>query len=266
MLTYSPRTSALTRRKKSRPFRPTQKTASGRPSFSRMNSSAFLRRFVLNAPQRPLSDVMSSSPRTPEARGFSSGCVSSSAESTRSLFTSATDSRMSESSSCMRSANGRAPRMRAWARRRRAAATIFMALVICCVDFTLLTFLLSSRSDGINLFDDLPDCLGLQRVAGIAFHAVGLLVRGELALDRQPVPGVREVYVPLARELLGVEVDAQVAERLLRPVEHREEGALLVHLAGQDRLDRHLASRIVERVGQQYRHGQLAVGAARRRS
>ena len=49
----------------------------------------------------------------------------------------------------MPAANGRLCIRRSWARRSFDEATIFMAFVICCVDFVARTRRLRSISDGI---------------------------------------------------------------------------------------------------------------------
>ncbi len=81
-------------------------------------------RFELNAPHSPLSAVTSTKAVGPVFRAASNGCVSSGGNP-------ATASATSASISCMRSANGRAARMRSCAFFMRAAAIIFMAFVIC---------------------------------------------------------------------------------------------------------------------------------------
>src|SRR5215831_2348022 len=113
-----------------------------------MNVLPALMTLVLKLPHRPRSALITNSSVLPLARGVvrgsSSGCVPA---STRADTLSRTR--------CISLANGRAAWMRSWARRSRDAATIFMALVICCVDFTALTRRRMSRRDGMASLRDL---------------------------------------------------------------------------------------------------------------
>ena len=98
-------------------------------------------RFELKLPHNPLSAVTTNSNVGPSGRasgGVSNGCSSGSTRVARLL-----------SVLSMSRANGRAPTMRSCARRSFDAATVFIALVICCVDDTARMRRRMSMSDGI---------------------------------------------------------------------------------------------------------------------
>ncbi len=129
MLICSNFTSNPRRAKKSLPRRPTSPSDTCRPAWSVTKLPAPLITFVLKLPHNPRSAVTTmSSTRPPafgSARSSSSGCADGSTRDARLLKT-----------RLIWFANGRAFWMRSCARRNREAATIFIALVICCVDLT----------------------------------------------------------------------------------------------------------------------------------
>ena len=113
-----------------------------------MNWNAVLVMFALNAPANPLSPLITTSSTRFSGRVANSGCrrlpVSSSKISTR---------RVSDSSTLVIIfAYGRAASARSCARRSFAAETIFMALVICRVFFTLRMRRRRSSTFAINQF------------------------------------------------------------------------------------------------------------------
>src|SRR5436309_2579790 len=114
------------RRKKSFALRPIGSSSTAVQLRSRMAFCAALITFALNAPASPLSEVTTRRRTFCSSRVSSSGCFSSSTRV-------ATDDK-----TCRSAAEyGRAANIRSCARRSLAAETIFMALVICCVFFTL---------------------------------------------------------------------------------------------------------------------------------
>src|SRR5437588_4209428 len=138
----SMRTSKPRRRKKSRPFLPTSPRATPAPAVPAMKPPAALMMFVLKPPHSPLSAVTTINRIFASARAAgsaSNGCVDGSTRLAR-LF----------STRAICRANGRAPTTRSWARRSFDAEIIFMALVICCVDFTARMRRLMSINDGIG--------------------------------------------------------------------------------------------------------------------
>src|SRR6185436_19607272 len=145
MPTCSERTSKPRRLKKSRPLRPINPRAMPPPprvSF-RMNWPAAFMTFELKLPHNPRSAVTTmSSGRPPAPPARKSGCASGSTRAARLLST-----------ACIRWAYGRAATTRSCARLRREAAIIFIALVICCVDFTARMRRRRSMRDGIYLRD-----------------------------------------------------------------------------------------------------------------
>src|SRR5687767_9615327 len=138
----SRRTSKPRRLKKSRPLRPTKPSATGPPALL-MKTLAALMMFVLKPPASPLSAVItinSTFASGNSSRSANSGCEAGSTRLARLLST-----------RCICSANGRAPMTRCWARRSFEAEIIFMAFVICCVDFTARMRRRRSSSDGMRL-------------------------------------------------------------------------------------------------------------------
>src|SRR5215213_3608148 len=125
----SSRTGYERRWKKSRPLRPTSPSETRCPCRSTMNWAAARMTFALNPPASPLSAVMTSNrmcaPGARSSRAASRGCFAASTRPARLESTRAIDFE-----------NGRAATMRSCALRRRDAAIIFMAFVICCVDLT----------------------------------------------------------------------------------------------------------------------------------
>ena len=125
----SSRTGYERRRKKSRPLRPTSPSETRCPCLSTMNWAAARMTFALKPPASPLSAVMTSNrmcaPGARSSRAASRGCVAASTRPAR-----------LESTRTIDFENGRAAMMRSCALRRREAAIIFMAFVICCVDLT----------------------------------------------------------------------------------------------------------------------------------
>src|SRR5687768_8464593 len=108
-----------------------------------MNCPDDLMTLVLKLPHRPRSAVITNSSTLPPAFGtFRSSSRGWADGSTR-------DARLF-STRCICEANGRACCVRSCARRSFDAATIFMALVICCVFFTARTRRRRSMSDGIS--------------------------------------------------------------------------------------------------------------------
>src|SRR3989449_255292 len=135
--TYSPANSYPRLRKASRPFLPTGRTRIFFSALARMTSCALRRTFVLNAPHSPRSPV-STTTRTFSSRRFvSSGCWGFSIRAIVERRTRA-----------ISLAYGRAERARSCARRKRAAATNFIARVICWVFFTVRMRRRKSRSVG----------------------------------------------------------------------------------------------------------------------
>src|SRR6266850_187144 len=110
------------RRTKSRPRRPTVITFGASLRCWSRNAVAVLMAFALNEPHKPRSDVTRTSSIFLMSRWTSSGWSSGFARAARDANTLP-----------VVSANGRAARIRSWARRRRAAETIFMAFVTCMV-------------------------------------------------------------------------------------------------------------------------------------
>src|SRR5205807_9802869 len=127
-------------RRASRPFLPTGITESLRPLLARKNSFALRKILVLNAPARPRSPVKTSVRAFSSGRRASSGCCGS---ATRLIV-----ERSTRTSSL---AYGRAAKAASCARRKRAAATNFMARVICWVFFTERMRRRKSRSVGMAL-------------------------------------------------------------------------------------------------------------------
>src|SRR5687767_13100562 len=107
--------------------------------------------FELNAPHKPRSDVMATISILPpffdSGRATRSGWGASPICSARRATAAAV--------AAILSANGRAAFTRSSARRSLAAETIFMALVIFCVFFTLLMRLRMSRSEAMSDLDRL---------------------------------------------------------------------------------------------------------------
>src|SRR2546425_931739 len=135
--TYSPANSYPRLRKASRPFLPTGRTRIFFSALARMTSCALRRTFVLNAPHSPRSPA-STTTRTFCLRRFvSSGCWGFSIRAIVERRTRA-----------ISLAYGRAERARSCARRKRAAATNFIARVICWVFFTVRMRRRKSRSVG----------------------------------------------------------------------------------------------------------------------
>jgi hypothetical protein len=115
------------RLKKSWPLRPTQKSSGSTPAgSSRMACWARRITLELNPPHNPRSAVTTTNSTRRTSRSSSSGWEKSD-----------TEAAVVPSTSCSRMAYGRASWMASVAFRIFAAATIFMALVICWVDFTL---------------------------------------------------------------------------------------------------------------------------------
>src|SRR5438034_131339 len=130
------------REKKSRPLRPTSPSTVG-VRISRTNAPAALITFVLNAPHSPLSAVTTIKSvllSGPIGRIVSSGWIDGSTRDATRCNT-----------RCICTAYGRAFMMRSCARRSFDAATIFIALVICCVFLTARIRRRRSMSDGIRL-------------------------------------------------------------------------------------------------------------------
>src|SRR6185295_6465191 len=75
-------------------------------------------------------------------------------------------------------ANGRPCMMRSWARRSRDAATIFIALVICCVDLTARMRRRRSNSEGMEVLRRCRLARRQERLAELLERVV------EIALDR----------------------------------------------------------------------------------
>src|SRR6478672_5013454 len=132
---------------------------------------------VLKLPHRPRSAVITTSSTRPPARGVSrwssSGCAAGSTRATRLRSTRA-----------IWLAYGRACEMRSCARRSLEAATIFIALVICCVDLTARIRRRMSRREGISDGRLLRRGEGLaelgQRLTEVALERiVDLLLLGE---------------------------------------------------------------------------------------
>ena len=94
--------------------------------------------FVLKLPQRPLSAVNTNARIVFSSRTASSGCADASVRAAR--------SRSTRSASL---AKGRAFTTRSCDLRRRDAAIIFIAFVICCVLFTARMRRRRSMSDGM---------------------------------------------------------------------------------------------------------------------
>ena len=108
-----------------------------------MNAPDDLITFVLKLPHSPRSAVITNIRTRPPAfgaaRSSSSGCADGSTRDAR-LFNTRSISL----------ANGRACWIRSCARRSREAATIFIALVICCVDLTARIRRRISNKDGMG--------------------------------------------------------------------------------------------------------------------
>src|SRR5438874_2105721 len=179
--------------------------------------------FELNAPQRPLSAVTTTSSTFFSSRAWRSGCSSSS-----------TRVAMEVSTSRSAAAYGLAAKMRSCARRSFAAATIFMALVICCVFLTLRMRRRRSMVLGIG-FQVLRDCV---------FHTT--CRRGVLGpLSWRPCR-LRGEHVRVVADVLLLELGHRGAEvalqllvelrRLLQPIE--QVGALVAQPLMQRRLER----------------------------
>src|SRR3954469_7029666 len=144
-----------------------------------MNAPAALMTLVLKLPHSPRSAVITNSSVRPPARGVSrwssSGCADGS--------TCATSRR---STRAIWFAYGRACWMRSWARRSFDAATIFIALVICCVDLTARIRRRMSRREGIRS-DRRGLACGREVLAELLERAVQLRLDGvvDLLLLRQ---------------------------------------------------------------------------------
>src|SRR5688572_3227411 len=123
---YSSLKTMSRRLKKSRPLRPTGIISADFAPCSFRKACAALMTFALNAPARPLSALTRTTRYFSSPRASSSGCENSSA----------TFALRPPSTSDIFWANGRAAITRSCARLSFAAATIFIALVICCVFFT----------------------------------------------------------------------------------------------------------------------------------
>src|SRR4029453_8872331 len=140
--TCSPRTAKPRRRKKSRPLRPTSTSSIRAPGCSTMKVAAGLITFGLKLPASPLSPETTinwiRAPGFVRSRTPSSGCAEGSTRAGRPCRTRSISFQ-----------NGLALAMRSWARRILDAATIFIAFVICCVDFTARMRRRMSISDGI---------------------------------------------------------------------------------------------------------------------
>src|SRR5687768_3034231 len=183
-----------------------------------MNCPDDLMTLVLKLPHRPRSAVITNSSTLPPAFGtFRSSSRGWADGSTR-------DARLF-STRCICEANGRACCVRSCARRSFDAATIFMALVICCVDFTARMRRRMSNSDGM--------------VSSYQLSAVGSLRAFSSRFRRR-----RELVAELLQGLIQVRLDlvgelALLGDRLqqLRPsgVEELEQLDLEVAHA----LDRH---------------------------
>src|SRR3984957_20092356 len=178
--------------------------------------------FVLKLPHRPLSaltmitSVLLSAPR---------GRLSSSGWSDASTRTATL-----ASTRCICTAKGRAFMIRSWARRSFDAATIFIALVICCVFFTARMRRRRSISDGI---DHSSRGCGLSRreVARELLHGGsqrGLQLIVELFLLRDATEQIRVAIVDELMEL-GLECP------------HVRDGDAVEISVGAGEDDRHLA-------------------------
>src|SRR5512139_3225676 len=169
---------------------------------------------VLKLPQSPLSEVITTStvrePSRASSRSASSGSVDGSTRaatppSTRSIWL----------------ANGRAFTMRSWARRSFDAATIFIALVICCVDLTARMRRRMSICEG--MLDRAPPrrLLGrLERFAGFPQRRLDL--RPELIVEDPLLPEADENRRPPRLdepvELLLVTLDLGHGDPVQEPV------------------------------------------------
>ncbi len=123
---YSSVNSTARRLKKSRPLRPTGIIVDCLPSFSFRKACVALITLALNAPASPLSALTSTTKYLSSPRSSSNGCdISPASFPLRSPRT-----------WLILPANGRDAVTRSCARLSLAAATIFIALVICCVFLT----------------------------------------------------------------------------------------------------------------------------------
>src|SRR5216684_3339254 len=138
-LTYSPRNEKSCLRKASRPFLPMGMTNSLRSRCARRNSTALRRMLALNAPQRPRSPVRTRVRIFASSRRAIRGCAGFSIRAM-----------VERSTLAICAAYGRAEMARSCARRSRAAATNFIARVICWVFFTERMRRRKSRSVGIG--------------------------------------------------------------------------------------------------------------------
>src|SRR5713101_3385487 len=174
-----------------------------------MNAPAPLMAFVLKLPHRPRSAVITKSSAFPPARGArrssSSGCDAGSTRVAR-LFNTRSIS----------VANGRACWMRSCARSSLDAATIFIAFVICCVDFTARMRRRISNSDGIYR------CLLLMANVECRHLALGIqhLRHGHLLRGREGFPELLERGVQLRLD--------RVVDRLRRRERLQQLGAARV--------------------------------------
>src|SRR5215469_13376670 len=167
-------------RKASRPFLPTGMTESLRPLFARKNSLALRKILVLNAPANPRSPVKTKARTLSSGRRASNGCCGSVIR----LI-------VERSTRTNSFAYGRAARAASCARRNRAAATNFMARVICWVFFTERMRRRKSRSVGIPVRQSKSLICGsrrrrealLKRIDGLLDFRLEGVVEGLLGRD-----------------------------------------------------------------------------------
>src|SRR3954469_4870679 len=213
-----------------------------------MNVLAALMTLVLKLPHRPRSALTTNNSDLPPARGVlrssSSGCADGSTRAARLLNTRA-----------ISMANGRACWMRSCARRSRDAATIFMALVICCVDLTARTRRRMSMREGTRLrhlgrrgerlaeFLEGRVQLALQRIVERLFlgelrhhrRAAGVEVAIQLDLVDAELLDRDRVEIPVGRGVDDRDLLLDAERLILRLLQHFDEAA-----AAMERVQRRL--------------------------
>src|SRR4051794_37487127 len=208
-----------------------------------MNVLAALMTLVLKLPHRPRSALTTNNSDLPPARGVlrssSNGCADGSTRAARLLNTRA-----------ISMANGRACWMRSCARRSRDAATIFMALVICCVDLTARTRRRMSMREGTRLrhlgrrgerlaeFLEGRVQLALQRIVERLFlgelrhhrRAAGIEVAIQLDLVDAELLDRDRVEIPVGRGVDDRDLLLDAERLILRLLQHLDEAAAAIEL------------------------------------